>query len=175
LKGALLGLVLERQGHPWELGSRLEMRLGPAWQIDRKELSRMLKHLQRAGLLASEENPAGGSSDRRVVYFPTHRTQAALTEWMEMSVRMKPVRVELQAKMVVARPQDLPLLLAAFDVYERECFALLQASAVKLAPATSLAAVAIHLARRSALAHLRAELGWITDARRMLAEFAASL
>jgi DNA-binding PadR family transcriptional regulator len=175
LRGALLGLVLEHPGHPGGLASRLEMRLGPAWQVDPKDIGRTAKRLQKLGLLASDENPAAAATDRRTVYFPTHRTQAALTEWMEMGVQIKPIRVELQAKMAVARPQDIPRLLAAFDVYERECFALLKTSGVKLAPPTSLTAVGIHLARRSALAHLRAEIKWITEARRMLTEFAASL
>ena len=53
LKGALLGLVLQRPGHGYDLAQRLDRRLGPAWQITAKDLYRMLEQLERAGLVSS--------------------------------------------------------------------------------------------------------------------------
>src|SRR5580698_9239159 len=52
LKGAILGLVLERPGHGYDLGARLGARLGPTWAIDPKRLYRMLDQLERAGLIS---------------------------------------------------------------------------------------------------------------------------
>ena len=53
LKGALLGLVLQRPGHGYDLANRLDRRLGPAWQITAKNIKRMIEQLNRAGLNSS--------------------------------------------------------------------------------------------------------------------------
>src|ERR1700728_765051 len=72
LKGAILGLVMERPGHGYDLGGRLGARLGPTWEIDPKRLYRMLDQLERAGLIAGtiEQDP-DHSRQHRTVYHPT--------------------------------------------------------------------------------------------------------
>ncbi len=170
LKGALLGLLLQRPGHGYDLAQRLDRRLGPAWQITAKDLYRMLEQLERAGLVSSRRVLSDGPTGNRRVYSPTHRAEPALTEWMNAATRMAPQRVEFQAKIAVARPQDAPRLLAALDAYERECFSLFDASAQDTPPISSFAGIAMHLSRASARLHLRAELEWIVLARRLIAE-----
>jgi DNA-binding PadR family transcriptional regulator len=198
LKGALLGLVLQRPGHGYDLANRLIRRLGPAWQIKAKGLYPMLQQLERAGLVLSEAIDCRGPTGRRIVYYPTERAQPALTEWMAASAALEPLRVELQAKLAVARGEDVPRLLSALDCYERECRALLNASSETLLNASSetllstssetllstsseeyphprsWAALAMSLTRAAALTRLRAELDWVVLARRTIAEFAAA-
>ncbi len=174
LKGALLGLVMQRPGHGYDLANRLDRRLGPAWQITAKDLYRMLEQLERAGLVSSRRVLSDGPTGNRRVYTPTERAELALTEWMNAGTRMAPVRAEFQAKIAVARSQDAPRLLASLDAYERECFALFNASAQDTPPISSFAGIAMHLSRASARLHLRAELEWIVLARRLIAEVATS-
>jgi DNA-binding PadR family transcriptional regulator len=174
LKGALLGLVLQRPGHGYDLANRLDRRLGPAWQITAKDLYRMLEQLERAGLVSSRRVFSEGPTGNRRVYSPTERAESALTEWMTAHTRMAPVRAEFQAKIAVARAQDAPRLLAALDSYERECFALFSASSQEAPLIRSFAGIAMHLSRASARLHLRAELEWIVLARRLVSEVAAS-
>ena len=174
LKGALLGLILERPGHGYDLANRLDRRLGPAWRIDGKRLYPMLGQLEKAGLVSSEVVSTDGPTVPRVVYSPTERANPALTEWMETNVPKEPMRVELQARIAVARAEDAPRVLAALDQYERQCFALLTASATSQPEVRSWVGVAMYLARSSALGQLQAELTWIVHARRMITEFAAS-
>jgi DNA-binding PadR family transcriptional regulator len=172
LKGALLGLVLQRPGHGYDLANRLDRRLGPAWQITAKDLYRMLEQLERAGLVSSRRVLSDGPTGNRRVYSPTLHAEPALTEWMTASTRMAPVRAEFQAKIAVARVQDAPRLLAALDAYERECFALFNASSQDAPLIRSFAGIAMHLSRASARLHLRAELEWIVLARRLISEVA---
>ncbi len=84
----------------------------------------------------------------------------------------EPLRVELHAKLAVARREDVPLLLGALDAYESDCQTLLQASAERFPPASSLTALAMNLTRTAALMRLRSELEWVALARREIAGFA---
>ena len=72
LKGAILGLVLERPGHGYDLGARLRARLGPSWAIDPKRLYRMLDQLERASLISGAvESDPDNPRLQRTVYSAT--------------------------------------------------------------------------------------------------------
>jgi DNA-binding PadR family transcriptional regulator len=174
LKGALLGLVLQRPGHGYDLANRLGRRLGPAWQIEAKSIYPMLQQLERAGLVSSERIAHDGPTGGRVVYSPTDGAADALTEWMTTGVSHEPLRAELQAKLAVARGEDVPRLLDALDCHERDCLALLAASAEEFPSVGSFAGLAMTLTRAAALTRLQAELEWVALARRAIAEFEAS-
>jgi DNA-binding PadR family transcriptional regulator len=174
LKGALLGLLLQHPGHGYDLANRLNRRLGPAWQIEAKCLYPMLQQLERAGLVSSRRVFGNGPTGQRLVYSPAPPAQAALTEWMAASAAAEPVRGELQAKVAVARAQDVPQLLAALDCYERDCRLQLRASSEEFPQARSWIALAMNLTRAAALTRLRAELQWIALARREIVAFAAA-
>jgi DNA-binding PadR family transcriptional regulator len=175
LKGALLGLLVQHPGHGYDLALRLHRRLGPAWQIEAKGLYPMLQQLERAGLVSSEKVACQGSTRGRVIYSPTERAQQALTEWMTSGRSTEPLRVELHAKLAVARREDVPLLLNALDGYEQDCLTLLSASAERFPQAGSLTALAMNLTRAAALMRLRSELEWVALARREIAGFALQM
>jgi DNA-binding PadR family transcriptional regulator len=178
LKGAALGLLVQRPGHCYELASRMNARLGPAWLVDPKELYRPLKALEREGLVRSE-CVAHNAAAYRKVYRPTERSAGALGAWMSADtpgagLRFS-MRTELRAKLCVARKQDIPFLLGSLDVHERECRTLLAATSDELPPIETLLGLEMRLERTASLRHLRAELDWVVDARRLLSEFAAAL
>jgi DNA-binding PadR family transcriptional regulator len=175
LKGALLGLLVQHPGHGYDLALRLHRRLGPAWQIEAKGLYPMLQQLERAGLVSSEKVACQGPTRGRVIYSPTERAQQALTAWMTGGRSTEPLRVELHAKLAVARREDVPLLLNALDGYEQDCTALLSASAERFPQAGSLTALAMNLTRAAALMRLRSELEWVALARREIAGFALKM
>lgn len=171
LKGALLGLLAQRPGHGYDLRNRLERRLGPAWQIDLRTLYRQLEALEEAGLASSERS---SSPDRaRIVYTATPAAEGALVEWMGADTPLDPLRATLQAKIVVAGPAHVPILLRALEKYEEQCFAMLRAYEGDPPPLETLLGIGIFLAHEAALAHIKAELTWTDTARRAIQAFAA--
>jgi len=174
LKGALLGLLIERPGHGYELASRLGGRLGPAWRIEPQRIYRLLDQLERAGLASSVVQSSPGSSrQQRTVYHPTGRAPEALTLWMETLLPKEPVRVELHAKIAVAREEDLPRLLVALKRYERECLELLQVTSLTGAAVRSWMGLIMDLTRDAVDAQLRAEIEWARRARQRIREYGA--
>ena len=125
LRGALLGLLLERPGHGGDLANRLAARLGETWRVDTNDVYRLLEQLEKTGLAASRAEPKRNNHRRtHLVYHPTEETSGALTLWMETLLPREPVRLGLQAKLSVAREQDAQRLLEALKAYERECLLL---------------------------------------------------
>jgi DNA-binding PadR family transcriptional regulator len=173
LRGALLGLVLERPGHSYELANRLMMRLGETWRINPNDVYRLLKQLEDGGLLLSSEEPQRGNRGTHPVYFPTESTNEALALWMETLVPMAPVRVGLQAKLAVARAQDVPRLLVALRQYERECLDLLQLAPVTSGGLPSWKALFMDCTREAVDGQLRHEIAWAQHTRTRIREYAA--
>ncbi len=173
LKGAILGLVLERPGHGYDLGARLRARLGPSWAIDPKRLYRMLDQLERAGLISGEvESDPENPRQQRTVYSATELAPEALRMWLETLAPREPTRVEIQAKVAAAREQDAPQLRQALRQYERECMELLKGSEVPL-PERSWMGLVMDIVREASVAQLDAELRWARRARQRIDEYAA--
>jgi DNA-binding PadR family transcriptional regulator len=119
LRGALLGLLLERPGHGGDLAARLVARLGPTWRIDTNDVYRLLEKLVEEGLACASEEKPPKHRHTRVVFSSTEETPKAVALWMETLLPREPVRLGLQAKLSVAREEDRPRLLAALKEYER--------------------------------------------------------
>jgi DNA-binding PadR family transcriptional regulator len=172
LRGALLGLLLEHPGHGADLAHRLAARLGETWRVDVNDVYRLLEQLERVGLAVSRSEP------RRVrrchghlVYYPTPLTSGALSLWMESLGPREPVRLGLQAKLAVARPQDAPCLLVALKAHERECLGLAKRLSPGHAPARSWRALCLESSREAVLGQLCAEIEWVVRTRRRIAEW----
>jgi DNA-binding PadR family transcriptional regulator len=175
MRGALLGLVLERPGHSYELGNRLVMRLGETWRINQPDVYRLLKQLEDGGLVCSSEEPRRGAlRGTHPVYFPTDRTEDALARWMETLVPMAPIRVGLQAKLAVARKRDTPRLLMALKQYERECLDLLRSTPAMPGGPPSWKALFMDCTREAVDGQLRQEIAWAQHTRKRIREYAAA-
>src|ERR1700689_334732 len=100
LRGALLGLLLERPGHGGDLANRLAARLGETWRVDTNDVYRLLEQLERTGLVNARDEPKRGNVRRtHLVYYPTEEAAEALSTWMETRLPREPVRLGLQAKL----------------------------------------------------------------------------
>jgi DNA-binding PadR family transcriptional regulator len=173
LKGAILGLVLERPGHGYDLGARLGARLGPSWAIDPKRLYRMLDQLERAGLISGAvESDPENPRQQRTVYSATDLAPDALRMWLETLAPREPTRVEIQAKVAAAREQDVPQLRQALLQYERECLELLRQSSGPPLPVRSWMGLVMDIVRDASDAQLRAEIEWAKRTRRRIEEHA---
>lgn len=174
LKGAILGLVLERPGHGYDLGARLGARLGPSWAIDPKRLYRMLDQLERAGLIAGTvEIDPDNPRQQRTVYSATARAPKALRTWLETRAPREPTRAEIQAKVAAGREQDELQVRHALLEYERECLELLRRSEGPPLPVRSWMGLVMDIVRDASDAQLRTEIEWAKRTRRRIEEHVA--
>jgi DNA-binding PadR family transcriptional regulator len=174
LRGALLGLVLERPSHGYELGNRLIARLGETWRIEPKYVYRLLDKLEEEGLVSSQEEPRRNKERyMRVVYHPTEQASSALDCWMETLTPREPVRLGLHAKLAVARPEDVPRLLLALRECERECSELAQLVRPSDNEVRSWTALRMDCTRDATHGMLLAEIAWAERTRQRLETYAA--
>jgi DNA-binding PadR family transcriptional regulator len=174
LRGALLGLVIERASHGGELANRLAMRLGETWRIDSNDVYRLLSNLEEEGLVLAREEPRRDKRlGTRVVYHPTERTSAALTRWIETLLPRETYRLGLQAKLVVAREQDLPGVRSALAQHRRECLELAALALPAGEEPRSWGALFADCTRDGIGHMLQAELDWVERTLRRIDEFAA--
>jgi DNA-binding PadR family transcriptional regulator len=172
LRGALLGLLLERPGHGGDLANRLAARLGETWRVDTNDVYRLLEQLEKTGLAVARDEPKRGNLRRtHLVYHPTEETARALTTWMETLLPREAVRLGVQAKLSVARQEDAQRLLVALKAYEHECLVLAHLVLPTEAPARSWAALCMDCTRDAVYAQLQTELNWAARTRRRINEF----
>ena len=175
-KGAILGLVIERPGHGYELAHRLNRRLGPGWSITAADVYPVLNRLERAKLVRPVPEPLGpGQRQARVIYHPTAAAVEEFERWMRARTTQPPLRNELMVKIAVARASDVPHLLTLLDEAERELLALLATGEEEPErPAGSWRGLVADIERYHALAHWRAELEAIVRARERIAAYQAA-
>jgi DNA-binding PadR family transcriptional regulator len=177
LKGALLALLSElgEPAHPYLLATLLRRRLGPASRVEAEAVYKMLEALERAGLIVGElRDNERGSWRRQRLYSVTDVTARALDAWMAAPVSYRVARAELQVKIAFSRPSDIVVLLAALDVFERQCMEQLEAcEAADDVPVATWTGVALNVACDWVQEHVKADLAWIMSARERMRDFAA--
>jgi DNA-binding PadR family transcriptional regulator len=174
LRGALLGLVLERPGHGGDLANRLISRLGETWRIEPKKMYRLLEQLGEEGLLSPrEEELRPNHRVTHVVYHPTEQTARAFACWMETLTEREPVRLALQAKVMVGRDEDIPRLRLALKEHVRECLALAALVVPNEEEPRSWLALRLDLTRDAVYGVLQTEVAWARRALRRIDEYAA--
>jgi DNA-binding PadR family transcriptional regulator len=174
LRGALLGLLLQHPGHGGDLVGRLKRRLGETWRIDVTDVYRLLKRLEEEGVARSEVDERVGNERRtRLIYYPTEQTAEAVRCWMETLMPREPVRLGLQAKLAVAREEDVPRIVRALREYERECMALAQFVLPSDVRPQSWEGLFLDGTRDAVYGSLRADIDWSVRMRQRIAEYAA--
>lgn len=172
VRGALLGLVLERPSHGGELANRLSMRLGETWRIDSNDVYRLLGNLEEEGLIQAREEPRRDKRlGTRIVYYPTESTSAALTRWIETLLPRETFRLGLHAKLAVAREQDIPGLRSALAQHRRECLELAASVCPSDGEPGSWGALFMNCTSDGVQQMLQTEVDWVNRTLRRIEEY----
>jgi DNA-binding PadR family transcriptional regulator len=118
-KHALLGLLLDRPGYPYELGERLQRRLGPAWSVNSGQLYQNVEWLKTHGLIERIDDEP--TREGRHVYAITPDGVAAFETWLdEASDSPRRTRRPVLAKVTLAGPTRVRQTLEQIEAYRRE-------------------------------------------------------
>ncbi len=127
-KHVVLGLLVERPGYGYDLGQRLDARLG-FLGLSENVVYRILDRLEDEGWIEEIGKRSFGRTRRgaaRVMYGPTQSGVERFREWIAEPNDRAVLRDELRTKLVLADPGDLPRLRAAAEEQARECLAELE-------------------------------------------------
>jgi DNA-binding PadR family transcriptional regulator len=162
----LLALLVLGPSHGYELANRLERQLGPSWSILRPSLYRMLRGLRREGLISSDS--LDESNPGRIVYEATDLAGPAVVAWMDSPLPLEQAHLQLQARMVVARREDLPRLIVALNHHERLLFAQRAEIQAGLPARQSLRAAMMFLVREASVKRINGDLEWVDLSRQAI-------
>lgn len=122
-KHALLGLLLGQRAYRYQLGDRLEERLGPGWKLNSGQLYRTCQRLEHDGLIQRVDT-AKDDQDERHIFSATVAGAEDYDGWFrERTSRPRIVRRPLLAKITLAGPGRLVDTLEEIDRCEQECVA----------------------------------------------------
>ncbi len=164
----VLGLLVERPGYGYDLQQRIGARLG-FLGLSESAVYKILERLEREGWIEEMGAKQIGATRRgapRVMYRATARGREPFEQWMTTPCERALLRDELQAKLNVADPADLPDLLAAAEAQARECLAELAtlqrpALAQALEPQVSWQAAATLMVDEFRLRYLQMLIDWL--------------
>jgi DNA-binding PadR family transcriptional regulator len=170
-KHALLGLLLHRPAYRYQLGDRLQERLGPAWKINSGQLYQTIERLESDGLIERTDRAADEQDDRHV--FAITMTGADEFErWFDGTLSgARLLRRPLLVKITLAGPERLKDTLKAIDAYEQDCAVSLREH-LRLREAIPLGGLRVRadhellrLNLSADITQLEGELGWARHAR----------
>lgn len=170
---AVLGLVIEKPSHGYEIGQRFENRFGAFLSAGRSSIYAALGSLMDAGLI---EKMAGRSTTgvRRgakagAPYRATARGARAYRGWLAERVRTDPQRVEMLGRMTLAGVHSAEAAADFIASYERECVREAQELARPgrglPSDASEVSSVVERLLIEERRRMIDAQLAWITYAR----------
>jgi DNA-binding PadR family transcriptional regulator len=170
-KHALLGLLLDRPAYRYQLGDRLQERLGPAWKINSGQLYQTIDRLELDGLIERIDSATDDQHERHV-FAVTAAGEDEFEHWFDESMsRARLLRRPLLVKITLAGPERLKDTLREIDNYERECAASLR-ERLRLREEIPLGGLHVRadhellrLNLSADIAQLEAELGWARHAR----------
>ncbi|HEX3392828.1 MAG TPA: PadR family transcriptional regulator [Solirubrobacteraceae bacterium] len=128
-KHAVLGLVIERPGYGYDLARRLRERFGSSGFAPTGVYS-ALDQLSAEGLVRSAGSLTAGRAERaapRTIYEATAEGHEQFDRWMLSTSSLAHVRDELNMKLALSRPRDLPALIELARSQEEQCLARMEA------------------------------------------------
>jgi DNA-binding PadR family transcriptional regulator len=170
-KHALLGLLLHRPSYRYQLGDRLQERLGPAWKINSGQLYQTVGRLEEDGLIERVDS-ADDEQDERHMFAITTAGAAEFERWFGGAMsRARLLRRPLLVKITLAGPERVQDTLGEIDAYERDCTVCLKEH-LRLREAIPLGGLRVRadhellrLNLSADITQLEAELGWARHAR----------
>lgn len=119
----VLGLLVERPGYGYDLQQRIDARLG-FLGLSESAVYKILERLEVEGWIEETGQRRIGATRRgapRVMYRATLLGRERFKQWMSSPCERAVLRDELQAKLNVAEPDDLPELLMVAEVQAQAC------------------------------------------------------
>jgi DNA-binding PadR family transcriptional regulator len=119
----VLGLLVERPGYGYDLQRRIDARLG-FLGLSESAVYKILERLECEGWIEETGQRRVGATRRgapRVMYRATELGRERFKDWMAAPCERAVLRDELQAKLNVAEPEDLPELLAVAETQGQQC------------------------------------------------------
>jgi DNA-binding PadR family transcriptional regulator len=119
----VLGLLVERPGYGYDLQQRIDARLG-FLGLSESAVYKILERLEVEGWIEETGQRRIGATRRgapRVMYRATALGRERFKQWMAAPCERGVLRDELQAKLNVAEPEDLPELLATAEAQGQAC------------------------------------------------------
>jgi DNA-binding PadR family transcriptional regulator len=170
---AVLGLVIEKPSHGYEIGQRFERRFGRFLSVGRSSIYASLGSLMDAGLIEkmSGRSTTGVSQGAKAgsSYRASARGARAYRSWLAERVRNDPQRVEMLGRMTLAGVRSFDAALDFIGRYERECVREAQELArhdgVEPSDYGGLSAVVERLLIEERRRMIDAQLAWISYAR----------
>lgn len=124
-KHVVLGLLIEQPGYGYDLLKRARSRFG-FLGLSENFVYKTLERLEQDGWIEERGDKRAGNTRRgapRVIYRPTSLGRERFKQWLATPSERAVLRDELQAKLNLSDPDDLPELLVVAEAQQRECVA----------------------------------------------------
>jgi DNA-binding PadR family transcriptional regulator len=173
-KHALLGLLLHKPAYTYELGDRLQARLGPTWAINSGHLYQTAKRLERDGLIERVGGDMEARHNRRIFAITASGVEEFERWFEEIASAIRLSRRPLLVKITLAGPERLRDALEQIDAYEFECatclkeFSHMHEDLTSEGPRIRADHVLLRLALSADIFQLEAELRWARHAHEMV-------
>lgn len=170
---AVLGLVIEKPSHGYEIGQRFERRFGAFLSVGRSSIYAALGSLMDAALIEkmSTRSTTGVSRGAKAgaSYRATAQGARAYRGWLAERLRNDPQRVEMLGRMTLAGVHSVEAALDFISRYERECIREAQElqppSAIVASDRGGVSGVVERLLIEERRQMINAQLTWINYAR----------
>lgn len=171
---AVLGLLVERPAHPYDVALRFGRRVGPPWTMYRAQVYQWVDRLERDGLVERITGRATKRS-RKAVYRATADGRREFESWLASDVGAdpSPVRNALFIRLAFLRPEHIPQLLEVVAQRERAVLARIAEYAgaspdIDVGDSEEWTEIGLHLILEGSVASLQAELRWLRRVREAL-------
>jgi DNA-binding PadR family transcriptional regulator len=169
---AVLGLVIEKPSHGYEIGQRFERRFGVFLSVGRSSIYAALASLMEAELIEKMATTSSTGVSRGAKAGAAYRATASgargYRAWLAERVRSDPQRVEMLGRMVLAGVRNVDAALDFIARYEQECVREAQELARpgdSTPGSDGVSGVLERLLVEERRRMIDAQLGWITYAR----------
>lgn len=173
VKAAALAVLLEGPTYGYEVAKRINRRMGSSWRVQPKHIYPILKQLEDAGLVWSEERPIDEPPYSRRFFHPTEEAVRARREWFVTPPAASIVRADIHARLAFCSEAEIPELLRALNELRVDLLEEIEENAQTETPRVSWLGTVMSLYRSAVDKRLKAEAEWVGEACRTLDEVLA--
>lgn len=173
IKAAALAVLIEGPTYGYEVAKRINRRMGASWHVQAKHIYTVLKQLEGAGLVWSEDRPIDEPPYSRRFFHPTDEAVRARREWLLAPPGASIVRADIHARLAFCGEEEIPELLRALNELRVDLIEEIEENAETETPRVSWLGTVMSLYRSAVDRRLKAEVEWVGEACRALEEVVA--